>query len=321
MITDVPGIRVGHATDLNGLTGCTVILPEREAVGGVEQRGWATGVFGLDVLDPRHLTQAIHGVVLAGGSAFGLEAIWGVMQHLEEQGVGYLTGAGRVPLVVGAILFDLNLGDPKARPNRAMGYEACKVARAGAVPEGSVGAGTGATVGKLFGVRQAMKGGVGTASAKAGDLIVGALIAVNAVGDVKDPESGQLIAGSRDAPEGRRLVDSAKVIREGKALPRFASPQHTTIGVVATNARLTKPEATKVAQLSMLGYAKALSPPHTTHDGDVLFCLSVGNVQADLSVVGLLGSDAVAYAIVRAVKSATSLGGVPAWQDLRDSRA
>src|SRR3989304_978846 len=160
MITDVPGIRVGHATDLKGITGCTVILPEREAGAGVELRGWATGVVGLDVLDPRHLTPAIHGVVLAGGSAFGLEAIWGVMQYLEEQGIGYLTGAGRVPLVVGAILYDLNLGDPKARPNRAMGYQACRVAKTGAVTEGSVGAGTGATVGKLLGIKQAMKGGV-----------------------------------------------------------------------------------------------------------------------------------------------------------------
>ena len=315
MITDVPGIWVGHATDLSGLTGCTVILPEREAVGGVELRGWATGVVGLDILDLKHLAPTIHGVVLAGGSAFGLEAIWGVMQYLEEHGVGYPTGPTRVPLVAGAILFDLGLGDHTARPNRAMGYEACRAVSNGPVEEGSVGAGTGATVGKLLGLKHATKGGVGSASARAGDLTVGALCAVNALGDVRDPESGQLIAGARDAPDGRRLVDSAKLIREGKGLLPFAS-QHTTIGVVATNARLTKPEAAKVAQLSMLGYAKALSRPHTAHDGDVLFALSVGSADADLTTVGLLGADAVARAIVRAVKSATSLGGIPAWRDI-----
>jgi L-aminopeptidase/D-esterase-like protein len=256
-------------------------------------------------------------VVLAGGSAFGLEAIWGAMQYLEEQGIGYLTGAGRVPLVVGAILFDLNVGNPKARPDRAMGYDACKAAKSGEVAEGSVGAGTGAAVGKILGITHAMKGGIGTASARQGELIVGALVAVNAVGDAKDPVSGELIAGTRETPESHRLVNSATLIESGKGLPRFAPLQNTTIGVVVTNARLTKPEASKVAQLSMLGYVKALSPPHTAHDGDALFALSVGSLAADLTVVGLLGADAVAHAITRAIKSATSLGGIPSWQDLQ----
>lgn len=315
MITDVPGIRVGHATDLTGLTGCTIVLAEPEAIGGVELRGWATGVHGLDFLDPRHLAPTVNGVMLAGGSAFGLEAIWGAMQYLEAQGIGFHVGLTVVPHVAGAILFDLNVGDYQARPNRTMGYQACLSAKPGPVDEGNVGAGTGATVGKLFGIARAMKGGVGTTGVKVGELVVGALVAVNALGDVRDPETGQLLAGARDSANGRKLIDSAKALRRGAPLAGFA-PQHTTIGVIATNCRLTKPEATKVAQLAMLGFARALSPPHTAVDGDALFCLSMGEVRADLTTVGLAAADAVAYAIARAVKAAASLPGLPAWKDL-----
>ena len=314
MITDVPGIRVGHATDPVGLTGVTVVLSDRPAACGVELRGGANDVVGLDYLDPRHLVATVNGVVLAGGSRFGGESIWGVMRWLEERGVGYPVGPTVVPHVPGAFLFDLNVGDAKARPTREMGYQAAAGAAAGPVAEGSVGAGTGATVGKLHGVARAMRGGIGSASLRLGEVVVGALVAVNALGDVRDPETGALVAGTRDAPGGRRLVDSARALATGD-LGRFA-PEHTTIGVVATNARLGKPEAAKVAALGMLGFARALSPPHTTYDGDTLFVLSVGGEPADLTRLGLAAADAVAAAIVRGVRAATSLPHLPAARDL-----
>jgi len=304
-------------TDAAGLTGVTAVLCERPAVAGVELRGGANDVLGLDYLDPRHLVPTVQGVVLGGGSRFGGEAVWGAMRWLEERGVGFAVGPTVVPHVPAAFLFDLNVGDPKARPTREMGYAAAAAASAGVVAEGSVGAGTGATVGKLFGVTRAVRGGVGTASARVDDAIVGALVAVNAVGDVRDPETGRLIAGTRDAPEGRRLIDTGRVLREGGgALGRFGGPGHTTIGVVATNARLTKPEAAKLAALGLVGFARALSPPHTAFDGDTLFALSVGDVPADLTRLGLAAADAVARAIGRGVRAATSLPGLPAASDL-----
>lgn len=315
-LTDVPGLLVGHASDLAGLTGCTALLCPGGAAAGVEIRGWASGVAGLDLLDPRHLTESIHAVVLAGGSAFGLEAVFGVMAHLEAQGIGFPTPAGPVPLVVGAILYDLGLGDQRARPDRAMGQRAAAAATAGPVQEGSVGAGTGATVGKLFGMGRAMKGGLGTASRRAGAATVGALVAVNALGDVRDPATGALLAGARDAPDGRRLVDTARALRDGAPPPGFGGT-HTTIGLVATDARLGKIEATRLAALAHVGLTLTLSPPHTTVDGDTLFCLSTGGVTTvPLDVLGLAAADCVAEAVLRAVRTATALGGVPAWRDL-----
>ncbi len=314
-ITDVPGIRVGHATDAIGLTGCTAVLCERDAVGGVALRGWANGVYGLDFLDPRHIVPTLQGVLLAGGSAFGLEAVWGVLRYLEARGIGFRAGPTVVPHIAGAILFDLNVGDMRARPTREMGYAAAANATPAAPPEGNVGAGTGATVGKLYGVERAMRGGIGTAGVNAGPSVVGALVAVNAVGDVRDPETGRLIAGARDARDGRRLIDTARVLRSGVSLAGFA-PEHTTIGVVATDARLTKAEAARVSDLGLLGFAAALSPPHTEVDGDVLFTLSVGDVRADVTTIGLAAADAVARAITRAILAATSLPGIPAARDL-----
>lgn len=315
-LTDVPGLLVGHASDAVGLTGCTAVLCPGGAVAGVEIRGWASGVAGLDLLDPRHLGEHLHAVVLAGGSAFGLEAVFGVMAHLEAQGIGFPTPAGAVPLVAGAILYDLALGDPRARPDHAMGRRAAAAATAGPVEEGSVGAGTGATVGKLFGLGRAMKGGLGTASRRAGAATVGALVAVNALGDVRDPATGALLAGTRDAPDGRRLVDAAQALREGAPPPGFRGT-HTTIGLVATDARLGKIEATRLAGLAHLGLARTLSPPHTTVDGDALFCLSTGSATTvPFDVLALAAADCVAEAVVRAVRTATALGGVPAWRDL-----
>jgi len=317
VITDVPGIRVGHATDAAGLTGVSVVLCERPAVAGVELRGWANDVIGLDYLDPRHLVGVVDGVVLGGGSRFGGESVWGVLRWLESQGRGYAAGPATVPHVPGAFLFDLNVGDGHARPTREMGYEAASRAAAGPVAEGNVGAGTGASVGKVRGRPCAMRGGIGTASMRVDAAVVGALVAVNALGDVRDPDTGALIAGTRDAPDGRTLVDSARVILEGSALGRFAAPAHTTIGVIATTARLTRPEASKIASLGMLGFARALSPPHTAFDGDTLFALSVGDVPVDLTRLGLAAAEAVARAIVRGVRAATSLPDLPAARDLR----
>lgn len=313
-IADVPGLRVGHATDAVGLTGCTVVLCDRPAAGGVTLRGWANAVHGLEFLDPRHLVPTLDGILLAGGSAYGLEAVWGVMRYLEERGTGFRAGPTVVPHVASAVLFDLNVGDMRARPTREMGYAAAENASPAAPQEGSVGAGTGATVGKLFRVDRAMRGGIGSASARAGDAIVGALVAVNAVGDVRDPDTGALLAGARDA-SGRRLIDTARAMREGATLPGFA-PENTTIGVVATNALLTKAEATKVAEMGMTGFGRALSPPHTAVDGDTLFALSVGEVRADVTAIGLAAAEAVAGAIARAVLAATSLPGIPAVRDL-----
>ena len=316
MITDVPGIRVGHLTNAAALTGVTVVLCDRPAACGVELRGGANDVTGLDYLDPGHLVPTVNGVVLGGGSRFGGESIWGVLRYLEERGVGFAAGSTVVPHVPGAFLFDLNVGDGRVRPTRESGYQAAAAAAAGAVAEGSVGAGTGASVGKLHGIARAMRGGIGSASVRLGEVVVGALVAVNALGDVRDPDTGALVAGTREAPDGRRLIDTARTLAAGGALARFGAPEHTTIGVIATNARLGKPDASRVASLGMLGFARALSPPHTTFDGDTLFALSVGDLPADLTCVGLAAADAVARAIVRGVRAATSLPHLPAARDL-----
>jgi L-aminopeptidase/D-esterase-like protein len=315
VITDVPGIRVGHASDLVALTGCTVLLCDTPSVCAVERRGQAGDVVGLDHLDPRHLAPAVNAVVLGGGSRFGEAAIAGVMRYLEERQAGLRFGGFVIPHVAGAFLFDLGVGDGRVRPSLEMGYEAAARATTGALAVGSVGAGTGATVGKLCGIARAMRGGIGSASVRCGRAVVGALVAVNAVGDVRDPESGALIAGTRDAADGRCLVDSAREIAAG--VGRFASPTATTIGVVATDARLDKPGAAAVASLGMLGFARALSPPHTAFDGDALFALSIGDVPADLTGLGLAAADAVAAAIVSGVRAASSLPGLPAARDLR----
>ena len=311
----IPGLRVGHVTDAGGLTGCTVILSDAPAVGGVEIRGWAAGVHGLEFLDPRHLVPTVDGILLAGGSAFGLEAIWGVMQYLEERGVGFATSQTVVPHVAGAILYDLGVGDPRARPDRAMGYRAAAAARPGPVQEGNVGAGTGATVGKLGGVARATKGGLGCAVGELDGVHLGAIMAVNAVGDVRDPETGRLIAGTRDSADGRRLIDTGAALAAGVPPPAFR-PVNTTIGVVATTAHLDKVEAGRVARLAMEGFTHALSPPHLATDGDTLFCLSVGDASAPVETLGRALADLVARAIVRGVRAATAAAGLPAARDL-----
>jgi L-aminopeptidase/D-esterase-like protein len=318
-LTDVAGLLVGHAADLVGLTGCTAVLCPAGGVGAVEVRGGASGLLGLDLLDPGHIATRVHGAVLAGGSAFGLEACFGVMAHLEARGIGLPTTGGVVPLVVGAILYDLAVGAPDVRPDRAMGARAAAAAGSGPVPEGSVGAGAGASVGKAFGLGRAMKGGLGTASRRVGAATVGALVAVNAFGDVRDPATGALLAGARDAPDGHRLVDTARRLRDGRITPGFRQT-HTTIGVVGTDASLDAAEARRLAALAHLGLGAALSPPHLSVDGDALFCLATGSVARaetpPADALGLVAADCVAEAIVRAIRAATGLGGLPAWRDL-----
>jgi len=333
-ITDVPGIKVGHATNEEALTGCTVVLCEDGATGGVDQRGGAPGTRETDSMQPMHLVQTAHAIVLAGGSAFGLEAATGVVRYLEERGIGYDTLVAKVPIVPAAILFDLAVGDPSVRPDAAMGYAACQAAedarpstgRCGelvepsghSVVEGNVGAGTGATVGKIMGMGQAMKAGLGTASVDLGEgLVMGAVVAVNAFGDIIDPQTGQILAGARSL-DGTGFADTLAVMKSlvSKSSLEFSGPRNTVVGVVATNARLSKEEANKVAQMAHNGLARAVRPAHTMFDGDTLFALATGSIEADVNTVGAYAAEVVAEAIVRAIKAAEGVAGLPAWRDL-----
>jgi L-aminopeptidase/D-esterase-like protein len=309
-LTDIPGIRVGHVSDFGALTGCTAIVCERGAVAGVDIRGSATGTEEIATLDPGHVTDRIHGIMLAGGSAFGLEAASGLRRWLERKGIGFETGAAKVPIVPAAILYDLGIGRADVRPNLAMGETAAAAAKDDPVPEGCVGAGTGATVGKLFGMKQAMKSGVGsfTVSLPNG-VLVSSLVAVNALGDVRDPATGKILAGARRAADSREFADSEAEMMRGAG--RGSPLSHTTLAVVATNARLTKVQATKVAQLAGLGMARTIFPVNTMFDGDIVFALSTGDRQADVNALGVAASEAVAQAIVRSVRMAKSMGGVP----------
>ncbi len=312
-ITAVPGIRVGHATDEEGITGCTVVLCEGGAVVGVDQRGGAPGTRETDLARPLHLVREAHAVVLAGGSAFGLAAADGVMRWLAARGVGYDARGARVPIVPAAILFDLAIGDARAYPDAAMGWQACEAAHAGSVEEGSVGAGAGATVGKALGMAGAMKAGVGTAAIDLGDgVIVGALIVVNALGDVVDPRTGRILAGARGA-DGR-FVGALEALRDQGAA-RVGALESTVIGVVATTARLDKEGACKVAQMAQDGLARAVRPAHTMYDGDTLFALATGAAAADVNVVGGYAAEMVAQAIVRAVRRARGRGGIAGLAD------
>lgn len=316
-LTAVPGIRVGHVTLEDAPTGCTVILADGGAVAAVDVRGGAPGTKETDLLDPVNMVQEAHAIVLSGGSAFGLDAATGVMRYLEEKGVGFDVGVAKVPIVPAAILFDLGAtGKPNVRPGADCGYRAAAAASAGPVAEGSVGAGAGATVGKLGGPGLAMKGGVGTWSIRQENgLVVAALIAVNAVGDVIDPDTGQIVAGVR-SPDGG-FADARKILRAG--MPgRGRRGENTTIGVITTNARLTQAQATKVAQMAQDGLARSIYPSHSPADGDTLFVLATGGLEADanLLAVGALAADVTAQAVLRAVREATSIPGYPAVRDL-----
>jgi len=321
-ITDIPGIEVGQAQDDEALTGCTVILCRKGAVGGVDVRGSAPGTRETDLLNPINLVDKVHAVVLAGGSAFGLDAASGVMKYLAEQKIGYGLGATRVPIVPAAILFDLGLGKSDRHPDPEMGYAAVSAAQAGPVAEGNVGAGTGATLGKIFGMAGAMKSGLGTASIEiGGGVVVGAIVAVNPFGDVLDPATGQIIAGARPAKLGPvklggsgQFADTLKVMQTlaGRTILSLATGGNTVIAVVATNAKFDKAQATKVAQMAHDGLARAVRPAHTMLDGDTIFALATGQKKADVSTVGAYAAEVLAQAIVRAVQAAKPAGGLPA---------
>ena len=313
-ITDVPGVLVGQAQDAEALTGCTVVVFPDGAVGGVDVRGSASGTRELVVLDAMHLTPAIHAITLSGGSAFGLDAAGGVMRVLEEQGIGFPTPAACVPIVPAAIIYDLGIGSAAIRPDAAMGYAACQAAVAGPVEQGNAGAGMGATVGKLYGMPQAMQGGVGTTSAQLDNVWVGALVVCNALGDVRDPATGVLLAGTREAPDSLALADTAEQLRRG-ATPRLDAGTNTTLGIVATNAKLSKPQARKLAQLAQHGFVKGLSPAHTLYDGDTVFAVSTGSHTADPIQLGIVAADLMAESLGAAVKAARSVGGVPGLGD------
>lgn len=314
-LTAVAGVKVGHHTLTERPTGCTVVLVEAGATAGVDVRGAAPATRETDLLDPVNSVQQVHAIVLAGGSAFGLDAASGVMRYLEEKRIGFAFGSARVPIVPGAALFDLRVGDPMVRPAGDCGYRAAAGASAAPVAEGNVGAGAGATVGKASGMERAMKTGVGTAAVTTpGGLTVAALVVVNAFGDVIDPATGRTVAGVR-AADGRALADARALLRSG--LIRFETG-NTTLGVVATNATLTKTQATRVAQMAHDGFARAIAPSHTPVDGDLVFALATGERPGapDVGVIGALAADVMADAIVRAATQATGVPGLPAARDL-----
>ena len=327
-ITDISGIKVGHASDFEGITGCTVVLCEHGAVAGVDQRGGGPGTREIALLNPVNNVQQVHAIVLAGGSAFGLDAAGGVMKYLEENNIGYQTGVAKVPIVPSAILFDLAVGDPKARPTAEMGYTACQNASDAPPAQGSVGAGTGATVGKLLGPKQGIKSGIGSASIEiGGGVTVGALVAVNAIGDIVDPGTGKIIAGARPIQKGPIKIggdgffaDSLALMSStvGRSLFSLSDRANTVIGVVATNANFDKAKMTKIAQMAQNGVVRCVRPANTMHDGDTMFALSLGKKKANINIVGAYAAQAVQMAILNAITHATSLGGIPAISDFQD---
>jgi L-aminopeptidase/D-esterase-like protein len=304
-ITDVAGIEVGHFTDTRRPTGCTVVIVREGAVAGVDVRGAAPGTRETDLLAPTHLIERVHGVLLAGGSAWGLDAATGVMRWLEEQGVGFPVGPVRLPIVPGAVLFDLMLGDASVRPDAAAGYRACELASAKAPAQGNVGAGTGAVVGKIFGIERAMKGGIGSASVTVEGITVGALVACNAVGDVIDPDTAQVVAGARSR-NGKSLFDSRRALLRGEAPKPLLAGTNTTIGVIATDAVITKAQASRLATMAHDGLARCINPVHTMSDGDTLFALGTGRAGGALGMMtlGTMAAEATAMAVLRAVRAA-----------------
>jgi L-aminopeptidase/D-esterase-like protein len=319
-LTAVAGLSVGHFTDARRPTGCTVILTPQGAVAGVDVRGAAPGTRETELLSPLNAVEQVHALLLAGGSAFGLDAAGGVMRWLDERGHGVPVGpavsdgpdrkAIRVPIVPAAILFDLWLGDASIRPDAASGYAACEAASTAPVAEGNVGAGSGCVVGKLFGLGRAMRGGLGSASVTVDGITVAALVAVNAIGDVIDPATGRTIAGARTADGGALFGTMAALLR-GEVPAPLQIGSATTLGVVATDAVLDKAQANKMAQMAHDGFARAINPVHTLTDGDTVFALATGasGRRANVTLLGALGAEVTARAIVRAVRAATPLAG------------
>lgn len=317
-LTAVPGIKVGHHTLDGRPTGCTVIVTEKGATAGVDVRGSAPGTRETDLLDPTNTVAQVHAIVLSGGSAYGLDTASGVMRYLEEHRIGFPMSGGVVPIVPAAVLYDLGIGDFTIRPDAACGYAAAKAASEGPVTEGNVGAGAGATVGKLAGAKRGMKGGLGSAHFSLPDgLVVAALAAVNARGDVIDPATGRVVAGAR-TEDGRGLADIRTLLR-GTAPLDLQPLQNTTLGVVATNAQLTKAQAGAIARMAHDGLARAVVPAHTSFDGDTIFALATGTREGtpDMDRIGALAADVMTEAILRAIRAAKSIPGFPAASDMR----
>ncbi len=325
-ITDVGGIEVGHCTDSRRPTGCSVVIARAGAVAGVDVRGAAPGTRETDLLHPSNLVDRVHAILLAGGSAWGLDAAAGVMQWLEEQGIGLDVKYGLVPIVPAAVLFDLPVGDARIRPNLQSGYAACQAASRARPAEGNVGAGAGALVGKLYGIHRAMRGGIGTASVTVDGITVGAMVACNALGDVVNPQTGQVIAGARTA-DGAGLLNIRDAILRGEVPQPLLAGTNTTIGVVATDAVLTKAQAHRLAQVAHDGLARAINPVHTMSDGDAMFALGTGAAgkSAGMMILSTLAAEVTARAIVRAVRAAksTSHGAItwPAVVDLKSAKS
>jgi L-aminopeptidase/D-esterase-like protein len=315
-LTDLTGLKVGHFTDQRRPTGCTVILTEAGATAGVDVRGSAPGTRETDLLSPINTVPRIHAILLAGGSAFGLDAASGVVKYLEQKGIGHPTSAVPVPIVPAAILFDLALGDPTIRPDSHAGYQACLEASSAPAAEGNVGCGAGATVGKLLGRERAMKGGLGSASRRWENIVVAALAAVNALGNVLDSKTGRLLAGVR-TEDGRALLGVEECLKVPYRRSVMPSAENTTLVVVGTNARFDKAGMTKIAQMCHDGFARAVNPVHLPFDGDVAFALSTGQIEeASLAQVGAIAAEVTARAIARAVVMAAGVEGFPAFRDL-----
>ena len=312
-ILDVKGLKVGQVQDEDGLTGCTVVICEEGAVCGVDVRGSAPGTRETDLLDPINMIQKVHAVVLSGGSAFGLESTCGVSQYLEERNIGFDVGVAKVPIVVGAVLFDLAAGDPKCRPDKKMGYKACEMASDTVLKQGNYGAGCGATVGKIKGPEYAMKGGIGSYSIKLDNgLVVSALIAVNAFGDVY--EDGNVIAGVLDNTK-TKVLNSYELMKQGVNKGGF-SIDNTTIGIVATNAKLDKAGCKKISQMAHDGYAKAIFPIHTPHDGDTIFTMATGEIETDITLLGSIATEVVEKSIVNAIKNASDVKNILSYKNI-----
>ncbi|MCK8600810.1 P1 family peptidase [Desulfoferrobacter suflitae] len=317
-LTAIQGIQVGHASLANGPSGCTVILTRGGATAGVDVRGGAPGTYGTDTLNPLNLVDRVHGIFFTGGSAFGMSVAEGVRNYLSSRGIGFDSGHGLIPIVSGAVIFDLGLNQSGLYPDAALGFEACTQASSEPVPQGCVGAGTGASVGKLYGLQQAMKSGLGSACVKAPSGVkVAALMVVNAFGDVIDPALNHPIAGCRKSPHSLQLIDADAQLRHLKQLKGFSEGQNTVVGVVATNVKFTKTQLTKVAQMAHDGLARTVYPAHTQYDGDTIFSLSCGDLEGvEVSVVGSLAAQATARAILHGVRKACSWGRLPAFADL-----
>ncbi|MBZ9685945.1 P1 family peptidase [Clostridium estertheticum] len=311
---EIEGFKLGHAKNEKAVTGCTVVISKEGATAGVDVRGGAPGTRETDLLDPVNLVDVVHGVFISGGSAFGLDVATGIMEYLEEKDIGFKAGLTKIPIVTGAVLYDLSIGDSKVRPDRKMGYEACVNSENKVESYGNVGAGLGATVGKYSGAEFSMKGGLATYAVQVRDLKVGAVVAVNCMGDVVDPKNGAIIAGTlNDSKDG--FVNSEELLIGGYGEIENPFIMNTTIGIVVTNAKFTKAQAKKIASMAQDGYARTMRPSHTMFDGDTIFALGTGEIEVDVNLVGLLAARVVEEAVLRGVKDAEPIEGYKAYKD------